>query len=132
MEGATCYSIQQTCQWLDSKDETFHLIQKPQTQVNSKALEVIKKKKRGWEGPIKPRITCLHFTGHWSMAMAGLGSGDASFFKRSQKSRLLMGSFLKLQCWPLQHILIPCRQTRHVERSALVCKLPKFLGFLYR
>lgn len=53
VKEAMSYSMQQTCQWLDSEEETFHLIQKPQTQVNSQALEVIKKKKGGVGGACK-------------------------------------------------------------------------------
>ena len=74
--------------------------------------------KKGWEGLIKARVTWLHFTGHWSLAMAGLGSGDASFFTRSQKSRLLMGSLLKLKCWPLQNILNPLKDIKFLTFSA--------------
>lgn len=51
MEEAMCYSMQQTWQWRDSEEEEiFNLIQKPQIQVNSKALEVIQKTKRGGRG----------------------------------------------------------------------------------
>ena len=48
VEEAMCYSMQQTWQWRDSEEEEiFNLIQKPQIQVNSTALEMIQKTKRG-------------------------------------------------------------------------------------